>query len=42
MLVGAVASFLVGSLILKVYPVPKKVTGEDEEEAAPARSAVAS
>jgi PTS system mannitol-specific IIC component len=32
--VGAVASFLVGSLILKVYPVPKKVTGEDEEEAA--------
>jgi mannitol PTS system EIICBA or EIICB component len=30
--VGLVASFLVGSLILKVYPVPKKVTGEDEAE----------
>ncbi len=40
-LVGAVASFLVGSLILKVFPVPKKVTGEDEEEAA-AAAAVAS
>ncbi len=34
-LVGAVASFLVGSLILKVFPVPKKVTGEEEPEAAP-------
>jgi PTS system mannitol-specific IIC component len=40
-LVGAVASFLVGSLILKLYPVPKKVTGEDEAETA-ATPAVAS
>lgn len=39
--VGAVASFLVGSLILKVFPVPKKVTGE-EDEAAAAPAAVAS
>jgi PTS system mannitol-specific IIC component len=35
-LVGAVASFLVGSLILKVFPVPRKVTGEEEPEAVPA------
>jgi PTS system mannitol-specific IIC component len=34
-LVGAVASFLVGSLILRVFPV-KKVAGEDEEEGAAA------
>jgi mannitol PTS system EIICBA or EIICB component len=35
-LVGAVASFLVGSLILKLYPVPKKATGEEEPEPATA------